>query len=99
MIARKLAELFGFTRGVRPFYAACRFDELSRGSVSCLFNTSFEKRFPQRHNSIFYAEIDDHGVHQDDTGQIINNGKNAAASLAISMAMQIRGYGAKRIAQ
>jgi hypothetical protein len=31
--------------------------------------------------------------------QIINNGKNAAASLAISMAMQIRGYGAKRIAQ
>ncbi len=31
--------------------------------------------------------------------QIINNRKNAAASLAISMAMQIRGYGAKRIAQ
>ena len=45
LIARKLAELFGFNRGVRPFYAACCFDELSRGSVSCLFNASFEKQF------------------------------------------------------
>jgi hypothetical protein len=31
--------------------------------------------------------------------QIINNRKNAAASLAISMAMRTRWYGAKRIAQ
>ena len=31
--------------------------------------------------------------------QIINNRKNAAALLAISMAMRIRRYGAKRIAQ
>ena len=31
--------------------------------------------------------------------QIINNRKNAAYSLAISMAMRIRRYGAKRIAQ
>ena len=36
MIARKLGELFGFNRGLPPFYAACRFNELSRGSVSCL---------------------------------------------------------------
>jgi hypothetical protein len=45
LIARKLAMLFGFNRGIHPFYAACRFDELTRGSVSCLFNASFEKRF------------------------------------------------------
>jgi len=31
--------------------------------------------------------------------QIINNRKNAANSLAISMAVRIRRYGAKRIAQ
>jgi len=31
--------------------------------------------------------------------QIINNRKNAADSLAISMAMRIRRYGAERIAQ
>ena len=36
----------------------------------CLFNTSFEKRFPQRHNLIFYSKIDDHGIRRDDTGQI-----------------------------
>ena len=48
MIDKKLAVLFGFNRSIRPFYAACRFDELSRGSVSCLFNASFEKQF---HNS------------------------------------------------
>ena len=54
MIAKKLAVLFGFNCGVRPFYAACRFDELSRGSVSCLLNSSFEMQF---HNTItqFFA--------------------------------------------
>jgi len=45
VIARKLAVFFGFNRGVRPFYAARRFDELSRGFVLCLFNASFEKQF------------------------------------------------------
>jgi hypothetical protein len=60
--------LFGFNRGVQSFYAACRFDELSRGSFSCLLNASFEMRFPQRHNSILYTEIDDLGIHRDDMG-------------------------------
>ncbi len=45
MIARKLAVLFGFNGGVRHFYSARHFDELSRGSVSCLLNASFEKQF------------------------------------------------------
>ena len=47
MIARKLGELFGFNRGVKTFYAACHFDELSRGFVSCLLilSASFAKRF------------------------------------------------------
>ncbi len=53
------------------FYAACCFDELSRGSVSCLMNANFGKWFPQRHNSMFYAEIDDHGVRRGNTGQIL----------------------------
>ena len=53
MIARKLAELFRFNRGVQPFYAACRSDELSRVSFSCLFNANLQKAILQRHNSIF----------------------------------------------
>jgi len=61
--------LFDFNHGVPPFYSACRFDELSRESVLCLLNTRFEKRFPQRHNSIFNAEIDDHCVCWGDTGR------------------------------
>jgi len=42
LIARKLAVLFGFNRSVRPFCAACCFDDVSRGSVSCLLNASFK---------------------------------------------------------
>ena len=80
MIARKLGELFGFNRGISPFYAACHFNELSRGSVSYLLNASFEKRVPQHHNSIFYAEIDDHGVRRDNTGQILARSRHSVAS-------------------
>ncbi len=80
MIARKLAVLFVFHFGIQPFYAVCHFDELSRGSVLCLFNTSFEKRFPQRHNSIFHAKIDDHGVRRGNTGRILAQWRHPVAS-------------------
>jgi len=45
LIARKIAELFGLNRGIRPVYTAYPFNELGRGSVSCLSNASFGKRF------------------------------------------------------
>jgi hypothetical protein len=80
LIARKLAVLFGFNRGVQPFYTACGFDELSRGSVSCLLSASFKKAISQCHNSIFYAEIDDHGVRRGDTGRIIARWRRPVAS-------------------
>jgi hypothetical protein len=48
---RKLALLFGFNRGIPSFYAARRFDELSRESVSCL---SFEKQF---HNATTRLQV------------------------------------------
>ncbi len=80
MIARKLAVLFSFNRGIQPFYAVCRFDEPSRGSVLCLLNASFEKRYPQRHNSIFYVEIDDHGIRWGNTGQILARSQHSVAS-------------------
>jgi hypothetical protein len=70
-MARKLAELLGFNRDVRPFYAACRFDELSRGSVSCLLNASFGKRFHNATTRFFRPKIDDHGIHQSNIGQIL----------------------------
>ncbi len=79
-MARKIAELFGLNRGVRFFYAACCFDELSRGYFSCLFNASFKTAVSQRHNSIFLAKIDDHGVRQGDTGRILNQWQHMVAS-------------------
>jgi hypothetical protein len=78
LIARKLAEFFCFHRGIRPFYAACCFDELSRGPVLCHLNDSFGKSFPQRHNTIFYAEMDDHGVRRGNTGQILTRWRRPA---------------------
>jgi hypothetical protein len=72
--------LFGFNRGVRPLYAACCFDELSTGSVSCLLNASFKPRYPQRHNSIFYTKIDDHGIRWGDTGRILARWRRPVAS-------------------
>ena len=79
-MARKLAELFRFNRSVRPFYAARCFDNVSRGSVSCLLNASFKTAVSQRHNSIFYAKIDDHDVRRGDTGQILAHWRRLMAS-------------------
>jgi hypothetical protein len=79
-MARKLAVVFGFNRDIRPIYEVCCFDVLSRGSVSCLLNASFKTAVSQRHNSIFYAEIDDHGVRQGDTGRILAQWRRLMAS-------------------
>ena len=79
-MARKIAELFGLNCGVRPFYTACCLDELSRGSVLCLLNASFKTAVSQRHNLIFYAEIDDHDVRRGDTGQILAQWRRLMAS-------------------
>jgi len=43
-------------------------------------NASIETRYPQRHNSIFYAEIDDHGVRWGDTGRILARSRHSVAS-------------------
>jgi hypothetical protein len=53
---------------------------LSRGSVSCLLNASFKTAVSQCHNSIFYAEIDDHDVRRGDTGQILAQWRRLMAS-------------------
>jgi hypothetical protein len=80
LMARKIAELFSFNGGVCPFYAACRFGELSRGFVSCLLNASFKTAISQRHNSIFYAKIDDHGICWDVTRWILSWLRHPVAS-------------------
>ncbi len=80
LMARKIAELFGLNSGIRPFYAACCFDELSRGSVSCLLNASFKTAVSQCHNSILWAKIDDHDVRWGDTGQILAQWRRLMAS-------------------
>jgi hypothetical protein len=49
--------LFGFNPGVQPFYAACHFDELSKGYVLPLFTTSFEKRFHNATTQFFMPKL------------------------------------------
>ena len=86
LIARKLAVLLGFNRGVRPFHAACHFDELSRGFVLCLFTLASETILQRHHNAFFYTEIDDHGVHQGNTGRIIARWRRPVAyKVALNM--------------
>jgi hypothetical protein len=71
LIAKKIAELIGFNVGIWPFHAACCFNELSRGSILCLLNASFETAISQCNNLIFYAKINYHGIRRGDTGQIL----------------------------
>jgi len=52
-----LAVLFGFNRGVPPFYAAFCLNELSRGSVLCLLNASFKKRFHNTTTQFFTPKM------------------------------------------
>ena len=56
-MAEKVAELFGLNRGVRPFYEACRFNELSRGSVLCLLNASFGTSFHNATARLLMAKL------------------------------------------
>jgi hypothetical protein len=53
---------------------------VSRGSVLCLLKASFKTAVSQRHNSIFYAKIDDHGVRRGDTGRILTQWRRLMAS-------------------
>ncbi len=57
LIARKLAVLFGFNHGIRPFYAACCFNELRRGSVLSLLTAIFEKRFHNATTRFFAPKL------------------------------------------
>ncbi len=71
LITKQIAELLGSYCDIRPFYASCHFDELSRASDLCLLNTSFGTAISQCHNSIFWAEINHHGSLRGDTGRIL----------------------------
>ena len=44
------------------------------------FERSLRKAISQRHNSIVYAEMDDHGVRRGDTGRILNQWRHMVAS-------------------
>jgi hypothetical protein len=79
-MARKISELFGLNCDIQPFYAACCFDELSRGSVLCLLNASFKTAVSQCRNSIFRAKINDHDVCRGNMGQIIAQWQHLMAS-------------------
>jgi len=97
LIARKIAELVDFNCGIRPFYTACCFGELSRGSVLCLLNASVRKAISKCHDSIFYAKIDDHGLCWGDMGQILAQWRHRMASnrlihMAIELAHKVGAF-------
>jgi hypothetical protein len=75
-----IPDLFGLNHGIQDFFAACCFNELSRGSVFCLLNASFKTAVSQHHNSIFLAKIDDNDVRQGNTGQILAQWRHLMAS-------------------
>ncbi len=80
LMSRKIADLIGLNHGIRHFFAACCFNGLSRGSVSCILNASFKTVVSQCNNSIFWAKIDDHDIRQGDTGQILAQWRHLMAS-------------------
>ena len=86
LIARKFAELVGFNRGIQLFNSACCFDELSRVSILCISNASFETAVSQCQNLISWANIYDHGVRQGNMGQILSQWQRPVAS---SVAMDL----------
>ncbi len=43
MIARNVRELFSFNRGISHLNEACRIDDVSRGSLSCLKSYYFAR--------------------------------------------------------
>ena len=47
----------------------------------CLLNASIGKRSPHCHNSILYAEIDDHGVRRGNMGRILTRWRHPVASM------------------
>jgi hypothetical protein len=82
VIAKTSALFFGFNRGVRPFYPAFCFDELSRGSVSCLLNARFKKQFHNATTQFFMPKsmtMASAGV-IGDTGRILTRWRHPVAS-------------------
>ena len=63
--------MFNSNHGIRPFYTACCFDELSTGFILHVLIASFASCNFTPHNLIFHAKIDDHGGHQGDTVLIL----------------------------
>ena len=71
LIARKIAELFSSNCAMSQFYEACGIDDVSRGSVLCLFAASLEVPFSlptaTATTLVVCANTDDPGGHRGNT--------------------------------
>jgi hypothetical protein len=62
LIARKIAELFSSNRAMSQFYKACGINDVSTGSVLCLFAASLRGAvFTAATTLVVFAETDDPG--------------------------------------
>ena len=87
LIARKIAELFSSNRAMSQFYEACGIDDVSRGSVSCLFAAIFEGAIFTVTTFVVCAETDDPGCRPGDTVQIVTRWWHPVASNVLHRAM------------
>ena len=70
-MARKIAELFSSNCAMSQFYKACGINDVSRGSVWCLFAASFGGAIFTATTLFVCAKTDDPGGRRGDTGQIL----------------------------
>jgi hypothetical protein len=79
-MAQNVGKLFLPNRGMSPFYAACCFDVLRRGSVLCLFATSLGRVVFTTITCCLCAKFNDPGGHQGNTVQIVAWWRHQVAS-------------------
>jgi hypothetical protein len=67
LIAKKLDEFFSSNRAISQFYKACGINDVSRGSILCLFAASFGGANFTATTLVVCAQTDDPGGRRGDT--------------------------------
>ena len=80
LIARKIAELFSSNCAMSQLYKACSIDDVSRGSVLCLFAASFGGALFTITTLVVCAKTDDPGGRRGNTVQIVTRWRRPVAS-------------------
>ena len=80
LIARKIAELFNSNSAMSQFNEDCGINDVSRGSVLCIFAASFGGAVSTTTTLVVCANTDDPGGCQGDTVQMVARWRHPVAS-------------------